>query len=313
MGFLHLAVSLAVQWVIVTSAIYFTSRYSLLRAAAVPFVTFTTYQAWLALDFFGNNQLVNPMTAAFVVGFGLHHINLLCVTRIDAEEIRQQIQRQTGSKGTDSQYDCLRWTCYLLTTLRGIDTPYEVKTVPRGKNEVSESRIAFLVRTLLIIAAKYLVLDFMTFSPPSKEDTMRMFGPGREYLVLRPNGLPPADLQEVLIHLGVAFLGWGPIGSWFIDVHYRVLAVVSVGLGISSPRQWPALFGSITETYTLRGFWGYAVPICSACALFDLFSNISLFVAASGIRSFAGQCRVFPLTSVEIFCSCRVLPYSNGT
>ncbi|KAF7164739.1 hypothetical protein CNMCM6106_001151 [Aspergillus hiratsukae] len=256
MGFLHLAVSLAVQWVIVTSAICFTSRYSLLRAAAVPFVAFTTYQAWLALDFFNNNQLVNPMTAAFVVGFGLHHINLLCVARIDAEEIRQQIQRQTGTKGTVSQYDRLRWTCYLLTTLRGIDTPYQVKNVPRGKTDVSASRVAFLVRTLLIIAAKYLVLDFMTFSPPSRDDTMRLFGPGREYLVLRPDSLPPATLQDVLIHLGVAFLGWGPIGSWFIVVHYRVLAVVSVGLGISSPHQWPGLFGSILETYTLRGFWG---------------------------------------------------------
>lgn len=89
MGFLHLAVSLAVQWAIVTFAICFTSRYSLWRAAAVPLVAFTTYQAWLALDFFDNNQLVNPMTAAFVVGFGLHHLNLLCVARIDAEEIRQ--------------------------------------------------------------------------------------------------------------------------------------------------------------------------------------------------------------------------------
>ncbi|KAF4223937.1 hypothetical protein CNMCM6457_010045 [Aspergillus fumigatiaffinis] len=258
MGFLHLVASMTVQGVIAMSVICFTSRYSLWRAAAAPLVALTTYQAWLALDFFDNNQLVNPMTAAFVVGFGLHHLNLMCVARIDAE-VQHQIQNQTSTKGakaTVSKSDCLRWTCYLLTTLRGIDTPYQVKTVPRGKNEPSASRVGFLVRTLLIIAAKYLVLDFMTFSPPSKDDTMRLFGPGREYLVLRPNGLPPATLQDVLIHLGVAFLGWGPIGSWFIDVHYHVLAVASVGLGVSSPHQWPALFGSITETYTLRGFWG---------------------------------------------------------
>ncbi|RHZ46021.1 wax synthase family protein [Aspergillus thermomutatus] len=258
MGLLHLTVSLAVQGVIVTSAICFTSRYSLWRAAAVPLVAFTTYQAWLALDLFDNNQLVNPMTAAFVVGFGLQHFNLLCVARIDAEEIKHQIQRQTVTKGAEtavSTWTCLRWTCYLLTTLRGIDTPYQVKAIPRG-NKASASRVGFLVRTLLIIGAKYLVLDLMTVSPASKDDSIRYFGPGREYLVLRPNGLPPATLQEVLIHLGVAFLGWGPIGSWFIDVHYRVLAVVSVGLGVSSPHQWPALFGSITDTYTLRGFWG---------------------------------------------------------
>ncbi|KAF7180866.1 hypothetical protein CNMCM7691_010157 [Aspergillus felis] len=278
MGFLHLAVSMTAQGVIAMSAICFTSRCSTWRAAAIPLVAFTTYQAWLALDFFDNNQLVNPMTAAFVVGFGLHHLNLMCVARIDAEEIQHQIQRQTVTKGAEttvSQYDCLRWTCYLLTTVRGIDTPYQVKTVPRGKNEDSASRVGFLARTLLIIGAKYLVLDLMTFSPPSKDDTMRLFGPGREYLFLRPNGLPPATLQEVLIHLGVAFLGWGPIGSWFIDVHYRVLAVLSVGLGISSPHQWPALFGSITETYTLRGFWGYAFPL-TFHALPLLASGLSL-------------------------------------
>ncbi|KAL6235275.1 hypothetical protein BDW75DRAFT_230456 [Aspergillus navahoensis] len=148
-----------------------------------------------------------------------------------------------------------RRTLYILTTLRGIDASHEVKNIQHG-SELTASRSSFLVRTLAIVAAKYLVLDLMTFQPPSPEETQRMFGEGKEYLLFRPNGLPPATIGDVLTNLGVTLLGWGPIGSWFIEVHYRILSLVSVGLGVSLPHQWPPLFGSINEAYTLRRFWG---------------------------------------------------------
>ncbi|KAL4783350.1 membrane bound O-acyl transferase family-domain-containing protein [Aspergillus varians] len=144
---------------------------------------------------------------------------------------------------------------YITTTLRGISTTLEVSGIQHG-TEASASRSAFLIRTLAIVVAKYLVLDLMTFQPSSPEDTQALFGEGREYLLFRPEGVPPVTIQAILTNLGVTVLGWGPIGSWFIEEHYRILSLISVGLGVSSPHQWPVLFGAITEAYTLRRFWG---------------------------------------------------------
>ncbi|TFK83286.1 hypothetical protein K466DRAFT_498755 [Polyporus arcularius HHB13444] len=35
------------------------------------------------------------------------------------------------------------------------------------------------------------------------------------------------------------------------------LSVITVALGMYSPEDWPALFGSISQAYTIRRFWGY--------------------------------------------------------
>ena len=35
-----------------------------------------------------------------------------------------------------------------------------------------------------------------------------------------------------------------------------IYSIIMVGLGVSEPRQWPALFGSPFEAFTVRRFWG---------------------------------------------------------
>jgi len=54
----------------------------------------------------------------------------------------------------------------------------------------------------------------------------------------------------------VANLAYG-ISIWLIlDMEYRVFSLVGVSLGISKPRDWPDLFGSPWDAWTLRGLWG---------------------------------------------------------
>ncbi|KAL5356670.1 membrane bound O-acyl transferase family-domain-containing protein [Aspergillus floccosus] len=256
MAFIPLVLSFSAQTLLTACVICYTPKGSLWRPAVAPIVLYAAYQTWLALDFFNNNQLINPMTAGFVAGFGLHHLNLLWASPLDLDDIQRDMGANTNSvyKNTMPTTGPFRRALYILTTLRGIDTSYEVRNIKHG-SESSESRTRFLLHTLVITAAKYLVLDLMTCQPPSPENTHRMFGEGKEYLLFRPDGLPPPTMQDILTNLGVTLLGWGPIGSWFIEVHYRILSVVSVGLGVSRPHQWPPLFGSITEAHTLRRFW----------------------------------------------------------
>ncbi|THH19422.1 hypothetical protein EW146_g1769 [Bondarzewia mesenterica] len=41
-----------------------------------------------------------------------------------------------------------------------------------------------------------------------------------------------------------------------LNAQYYSLSAMSVGLGMSLPRDWPDLFGKWTDAYTLRKFWG---------------------------------------------------------
>jgi hypothetical protein len=49
--------------------------------------------------------------------------------------------------------------------------------------------------------------------------------------------------------------GMKPYGT--LNLQYSLLAAVSVGAGFSEPYQWPDLFGSLSDAYTVRRFWGY--------------------------------------------------------
>ncbi|KAL3486514.1 membrane bound O-acyl transferase family-domain-containing protein [Aspergillus germanicus] len=261
MTLLHIITFSAIQTAVTSLVIYYTSKRSLLRPAVVPLIALTTYKTWSALDLFGHTQPLNPLMAAIVFGFGLHHFNILCTRAIDVGDVKADIRR-TFYDGKDGQdgleipaSTTFRRTIYIATSIRGIGTSYEVKNIAHGK-ETSESRFNFLIRNMGIIAAKYLVLDIMLYKPLTQEDSNRYFYEGSEYLFFRPKDIPSATIQDVAKNLAIALFACGPTGPWYIELQYRVVSVVSVALGLSTPDQWPELFGSITETYTLRGFWG---------------------------------------------------------
>ncbi|KAL2810041.1 membrane bound O-acyl transferase family-domain-containing protein [Aspergillus granulosus] len=149
----------------------------------------------------------------------------------------------------------LHRTLYITTSIRGIGTSYEVKTV-NYRVFKSTSSLEFLTRNLAIIFAKYLFLDLMLYKPLTPEDANRYFPEGSEYLFLRDKSLPPATMVDAAKNLAIALFACGPTGTWYIELQYRIFSVICVALGLSTPEQWPALFGSILETYTLRRFWG---------------------------------------------------------
>ncbi|KAF8149479.1 membrane bound O-acyl transferase family-domain-containing protein [Crassisporium funariophilum] len=41
-----------------------------------------------------------------------------------------------------------------------------------------------------------------------------------------------------------------------MEIEYMLASIVSVILGITSPRDWPATYGSLLDAYTVRRFWG---------------------------------------------------------
>ena len=242
---------------LVTLILYSAPKQSLWRLATIPVVIFLAFQACAALDFFNDNQLVNPMTAGYIIVFAIHHAQLLFVAPIDDADICRNIAARTKQPKNEITFgQRVKEILYLMCTPRGVHTPYEIKGLQYPSGRTASSPLLFFVWNLAVILFQYFMIDLVTHQPSLPEDVERMFGPGKEFLLLRPRDIPPPTLADLGIHLGVALMAWGPMGACFISIFYRIVGVISVTLGFSGPHQWPSLFGSVTDAYTIRRFWG---------------------------------------------------------
>lgn len=53
--------------------------------------------------------------------------------------------------------------------------------------------------------------------------------------------------------------GWAVAGYATLAAQNCVVGIISVSLGRSDPEDWPWLFGSIWDAWTVRRFWGYVI------------------------------------------------------
>jgi hypothetical protein len=197
-----------------------------------------------------HRSLALALTALFI----LQCCNFLVITRLDANDLAKENIFQP----TDGLiYKTYRVVC-LIFNVRGIETPWQAKHLggfPQFYFQHGErrepTRSWFIIRQSLIAAWQYLLLDFVYNSSLNtpKEDTQRLFGHGTEYIYLN------ATAEQWMGRVIVGIIAWAIPGRVSIDFPYRVLSIISVLFGFASPQQWPPLFGSISDAYTIRGFW----------------------------------------------------------
>jgi hypothetical protein len=96
----------------------------------------------------------------------------------------------------------------------------------------------------------YLLLDFIT---NQTVPDIEHFAFGKERLLHRiaAGDLSLADGLEV----AGTVLGYSFAAYFAESMMYDFFSVLAVGLGISQVADWPPLFGSIFEAYSVRRFW----------------------------------------------------------
>ncbi|OBS24845.1 hypothetical protein FPOA_05382 [Fusarium poae] len=197
----------------------------------------------------GHRSLTLALTALFI----LQCCNFLVLTRLDADDLAK---KNVFRASDNAVYKVYRVVC-LIFNVRGIGTPWQAKHLsgfPRfyqHEKRCEPTAIWFIFRQSLILAWQCLLLDIIYTSSLStpKEDTQRLFGPGTEYMYL------DATAEQWMGRCFVGIIAWVIPGRVSIDLPYRAISLVSVLFGFTSPQQWPPLFGSIWDAYTIRGFW----------------------------------------------------------
>lgn len=133
----------------------------------------------------------------------------------------------------------------MLWNPRGIGTSWQVlKTLQPGVQDGTtkiHSRRAFLRRRLLTIICRYIALA--VFYEVSESDMLTQPGPltGREIV----------GRTHIVIHFIVH--NW----LWIATVHECLSIVFIYVLRLDEPHEWPPMYGSLLEAYTVRRFWAH--------------------------------------------------------
>lgn len=245
-----------------------TSRNSLPRIIGFLVLCLIAYKQWTNIPNVPGPDVVRGTAASGTVANLLYQTNLLFLTGINPNDlIREKLaDLSMGLRGR------INGAMKIVQGTRGIGTSWQVKGTPPHPafyepNRRSPDRWVFVSRQMFILIWQYLFLDAVstTFKGLSIEDRAREMGPGTESLFW--NATPEQWARKFKI--GV--IGWFVVCRLLIDSTYRLISVIAVGLGGSSPELWPPFFASMWDAYTIRGFWGY---VCLFFAFIILFITI---------------------------------------
>ena len=147
----------------------------------------------------------------------------------------------------------LRYGYFISSAARLIGTPQQVKNVPAyWTSDPSRipSRSDFLLRKLLIFCICYFVLDVATSSADPVKNSV-LYDPKRIPLFSR---WTTVDSEELIVK-AVGGVGYWTASYCTMQCYMGLWAFLCVACG-DDPRYWRPNFGSLSEGYTLRGFWG---------------------------------------------------------
>lgn len=134
-------------------------------------------------------------------------------------------------------------------------TKWPVKNIPpfSGTNvRYIPSKVEFLRANIIRWIAYVLILDLAGFFNKGNDNDV-LFGPTRIPFFSRVDSI---SMEEAMTRTIVVMSFWA-FQYIVIEVVYGAFAMIAVGSGISRVEAWPPMFGFISDSYSLRQFWGY--------------------------------------------------------
>ncbi|EKD21749.1 tat pathway signal sequence [Drepanopeziza brunnea f. sp. 'multigermtubi' MB_m1] len=167
-------------------------------------------------------------------------------------------QSEARGKGTGEMeatvLDRLAWGFKSIMSFRDVNTPFEVKNVPHFVPEDPSyvpTKPAFFVRSAIILAACYLIIDLIESRPPPS-DAAEIFSADKLQLWKRRGEV---TVQEVIVRTA-ASAGFWVLLRCAIMGGASAINMVLVALNSVPVESCRPIMGPISEAYTLRGFWG---------------------------------------------------------
>ena len=236
--------------------ILYPTRRHAYRVVAIAAVISTTARIYLT------SEVTNPLSVGYTLGCVATFRFMFMVYIIFVEGsfpdhrrcARDEVNTKANTNNLDSQPSNFPLTKKLWWM---VDLAYSVRLVgwvqepQNGVPPPPPSRRMFLQKTFLKLIINIVIIDLTT--------SVFALSPAFDYRVHLPTDGPETYLAAVPLFRRVPYvLSYGiMVGTGVVVVH-NVAALVCVGLGQSSPTQWPDMWGRWGDAYTVRKLWGYA-------------------------------------------------------
>ena len=262
----------AVQLLLTIAVLGFSARNSALRLSTIPVLTLCS-----ALIVPRCMQFVHRSSWAALVGgysttFLLQYIaTILSDRQYSPAEVSSHKQNghrsaeevePTSQKQKTGVWECVKSGLEATCSCRWSGTPREVRNVPLFSSQdpsYEPTHAVFLRRHFFLLISCYLMLDVLGLGA-DPEKTKIFFAPAMIPFFTRLRQVSGEELAMRVF--GTLGSGLGILCSQ--QGVYSILALIAVGSGLSEPKYWRPLFGSISDAYTLRRFWRY-VASSSTC------------------------------------------------
>ncbi|KAJ5746493.1 toxin biosynthesis protein Tri7-like protein [Penicillium odoratum] len=163
----------------------------------------------------------------------------------------QDLQAQHKPKDQGSRMANI-WAAMRVTMdWSAVGTRWQVRNVPKMPAWLGSSPTLsrFLMRQVAVASWQYLMLDFLQRIIRENEIIWNEI----IAVLLEPT---ITAKHSWLLEAAINIVTWFLIARLSLDFKWRATSIVAVGLGISEPANWPPMFGSSFEAYTIRNFWG---------------------------------------------------------
>ncbi|KAK8075552.1 hypothetical protein PG997_010215 [Apiospora hydei] len=250
----------------------FTPAASWLRIAFLPVLSALTWHCLLNCPVFIQRSAWASAVGGFTVSSFLHYVDVAVLsgwsfdTRGPSRDLVSgdisttppvgpqdtKSEGSTGSKPHESQLltERIKFGLAVFFSWRFVNTPQQVKNLPKHDQRLRMSRSRFLSQAALTIACCYLLLDLMS-SSSDPNISAKFFTPDKVGLFSR---LAEVSMEELVMRFFAAVGSCAGLIAFQRGV-YNVAAFISVGIRLNSPNDWPPFNGPIRQTYTLRYFW----------------------------------------------------------
>ncbi|PKY05717.1 hypothetical protein P168DRAFT_341276 [Aspergillus campestris IBT 28561] len=168
----------------------------------------------------------------------------------------------------------------LCSSTRGIGTNWQVKNIPPVPGVLharapQRATRGFLLRQSAIICWIYcwLRVIHLVWNQYIQGLSQTLFPLEEE------SALYSLVLERAIVRMfsGFVVLMGGVRAS--LELAYRIASVLCVGLGVSGAQEWPPMFGSTWEAYTLRKFWGWVYLLVCPIRIGRLQSDVDIYRA----------------------------------
>lgn len=140
---------------------------------------------------------------------------------------------------------------------RLVNTRWQVTGTPDFPARRVPSRSKLLWRASLRLIACLLIFDLVGImngkdDPANNKKNQELFDWSRVPFFARFSAI---DGQEIMVRIGVSFFMW-LIGYCVVQAIYSAMEIVALGSGLTEVEGWKPLFGSLSDCWSIRQFWG---------------------------------------------------------